>query len=190
MEGRLLAKTALGGEPRATEELSEETNSYEKEGTTMSTRSATVVRQEETKWKLDDDGMYTSDGTELREVARFYRHCDGYPGGHGLQMATSFANTEGGERRDWFQKLFGPFMTGMGLKGTDFEAWGAPTLEFEPAGSMHGDLEYLYAVTKRDKHVEIGVWEIGWDERYEDVLARDPLFEGTPSDYIAWVNGR
>lgn len=156
----------------------------------MSTRSATIIREEEVKWKRAEDGGWQADGKRLAEVARFYRHCDGYPEGHGLQMATSFANTGGEERRDWFQKLLGPLMTGEGLKGTDFEYWGAPTLEFEPNDAQHGDLEFLYAVTKRDKHVEVGVWEIGWDESYEDVLARDPLFEGTPSDYIAWVNGR
>ena len=157
----------------------------------MSTRSATVIRQEEQTWKMGEDGTWYDDGTELKEVARFYRHCDGYPEGHGLQMATSFANAEGLERRDWFQRAFGPFMTGEGLKGTDFEEWGAPTLEFEPSDAAHGDLEYLYAVTKRHKsEPTIGVWEIGWDERYGDALAREPLFEGTAAEYVAWMNGR
>ena len=155
----------------------------------MSTRSATIIRQEQTRWRLGDDGRYEADGTELKEVARFYRHCDGYPEGHGLHMAHSFANTDGAERADWFQKLLGPFMTGEGVKGTPFEDWGAPTLEFEPPSATHGDLEYLYCVTKRNKRVEIGVWAIGFDERYEDVLARVPEFEGTPEDYIAWIGG-
>lgn len=37
----------------------------------MSTRSATIVRQEQTKWKLGEDGTWESDGKELAEVARF-----------------------------------------------------------------------------------------------------------------------
>lgn len=158
----------------------------------MSTRSATIVRQEQTKWKLGEDGRWESDGKELAEVARFYRHCDGYPTGHGLHMATSFAATEEHEREcgrgwggDWFQKAFGPFLTGEGLQGTGFEGWGAPTLEFEPKGMQHGDLEYLYAVTKRGGRLEIAMWAIGWDEDYDAVMAGSPLFEGTPAEYIA-----
>lgn len=151
----------------------------------MSMRSATIIRQEQQKWKALEEGGYESDGLEVVEVARFYRHCDGYPTGHGLQMATSFARTEGAERRDWFQRFLGPFMTGEGLVGTAFESWGAPTLEFEPKGTMHGDLEYLYAVTQRAKRVEIAVWAIGWDEPYEDAMGREPLFEGTPEQFVA-----
>jgi len=154
----------------------------------MSTRSATVIREEEAKWERGEDGLYVQVGTELRELARFYRHCDGYPDGHGLHMAHSFANAEGLTGRDWFQRAFGPFMTGEGLNGTDFEAWGAPEIEFEPAGTQHGDLEFLYAVTKRMKsEPTIGVWSIGWGEDYDIALGREPLFEGTATEYIAWM---
>ena len=154
----------------------------------MSTRSATIVREEEGKWQRGEDGLFEQVGTELRELARFYRHHDGYPDGHGLHMAHSFANAEGLDRRDWFQRAFGPFMTGEGLKGTPFEEWGAPTIEFEPAGTKHGDLEYLYAVTKRLKgEPTIGVWTIGWDEDYDTALGREPLFEGTAAEYIEWM---
>lgn len=153
----------------------------------MSTRSATIIRQEQARWTVGEDGRYAADGWEVVEVARFYRHCDGYPEGHGLDMAYCFAGRgEAAKRRDWFQLLFGPLMTGEGLKGTPHEGWGAPTLEFEPIGTLHGDLEYLYAVTQRkDGSVVIDVWEIGLDEPYEDAMGREPLFEGTPEQFVA-----
>lgn len=173
--------SSAGAIPRATDR---------KEGYHMSTRSATIIRQEQTIWVRKEDGSYEADGTELAEVARFYRHCDGYPEGHGLHMAHSFATLDCGGM-PWFQAYFGPFMTGDGVKGTPFEDWGAPCLEFEPPTATHGDLEYLYAVTKRHgSYPTIAVWEIDWDERYGDVLARQPLFEGTAEEYIAWIEGR
>lgn len=43
----------------------------------MSTRSATIIRQT----------TYWGEEAESEELMRFYRHCDGYPDGHGIDMA-------------------------------------------------------------------------------------------------------
>ena len=69
------------------------------------------------------------------------------------------------------------------------------TVEFEPFGCQHGDLEYLYVVdgivdhrlgAKHDGRlpVTITVYNIGWDEDYEVVMERTPLFSGTAYEYI------
>ena len=159
----------------------------------MSTRSATIILQEREKYERDEDGRWSFAGTEDVEIARFYRHCDGYPDGHGLNMAYCFENCdkEHADGRNWFQVYLGAFMTGQGIEGTPFERWGAPHIEFEEAGFEHGDLEYLYTV-KGDSEGKptIAVYGIGWDEHYDHALAAEPLFEGTPADYIAWIEGR
>lgn len=43
----------------------------------MSTRSATIIKQT----------TYWGEQAESEELMRFYRHCDGYPDGHGIDMA-------------------------------------------------------------------------------------------------------
>lgn len=160
----------------------------------MSTRSETIIMQECGKYAVNEDGRYERIGAEDREVARFYRHCDGYPTGHGLDMAYSFegcgkSNLRG---RNWVQVLLGAFMLGEGKEGTPMEEWGAPCIEFEPQDVEHGDLEYLYTVRGSIfGEVTIAVRRIGWDEHYADVLEREPLFEGTPREYIEhFGNGR
>ena len=155
----------------------------------MSTRSATIIRQEQTRWKVGDDGRYRADGRELREVTRFYRHFDGYPDGHGLDMAYCFDGRDG-SGRCWVQNMFGPLMTGDGLNGTPHESWGAPEIEFEPLGTEHGDIEFLYAVTQRGAEVTICVGNVSWDERYDDAMAREPMFDGTAAEYIARFGGQ
>lgn len=154
----------------------------------MSTRSATIILQEQEKYRRGTDGYLAKVGYEDVEVGRFYRHCDGYPEGHGLHMAFSFegCDKEHIDGRNWFQQYMGAFMTGQNLEGTPFEEWGAPRIEFEPVGCEHGDLEFLYTVTGSFKgEVEIAVYRVGWDDRYEDALKNEPLFVGTPAEYIA-----
>lgn len=155
----------------------------------MSTRSATIISEERQKWSRNDEGIYETDGTELKEIARFYRHHDGYPSGHGWQMALSFANTKDDRgRTHWFQNYFTPLMSGEGLKGTEFEDWGAPRLEFEPKSVHHSDLEFIYAVTRYiGGDIYITVWAIDWDEPYEEAMKDLPLFSGTPQEYIDWA---
>lgn len=50
----------------------------------MSTRSATIIRQT----------TYWGEQAETEEIMRFYRHCDGYPEGHGMDMARAIENVD------------------------------------------------------------------------------------------------
>lgn len=152
----------------------------------MSTRSATIVM----------DRRYTSPKDyEVKELFRFYRHCDGYPKGHGYQMARAFESVYDKvehndlNNRNWVQHAFSEFFA------CDCD------IEVEPYGVEHGDLEYLYVVTGScddfgGKHgvasmgVTIAVYGCGWDEGYEDVMSGDPIFEGTPAEYIRWIEER
>lgn len=51
----------------------------------MSTRSATIIRQT----------TYWGEEAESEELMRFYRHCDGYPDGHGIDMAEAIVEADG-----------------------------------------------------------------------------------------------
>ena len=144
----------------------------------MSTRSATIIRQT----------TYWGEQAETEELMRFYRHCDGYPEGHGMELAQAVTCADQAKPNpcywlanvlNWFM-LQGPYST---------------CIEFEPKGCQHGDLEYLYVVEglvdhrRGAKHdgklpVIISVYGIGWSENYADVEKREPIFSGTAYEYI------
>ena len=145
----------------------------------MSTRSATIIRQT----------TYWGEEAETEELMRFYRHCDGYPEGHGMDMAESVKHADRMECRcdsAWLANFLSWFLIHSPYT-TD--------IEFEPKGCKHGDLEYLYVVegivdyrvgrTKSGKlPITISVYSIGWDESYNDVEKREPIFSGTAYEYI------
>jgi len=144
----------------------------------MSTRSATIIKQT----------TYWGDSAETEEIMRFYRHCDGYPEGHGMQMANSIAAADSDTNktpRYWLSTIMHYFLD------MDY----AQNIEFEPRGCKHGDLEYLYVVegivdyspgVKHDGKlpVTISVYGIGCDEDYADAEKREPIFSGTAYEYI------
>ena len=141
----------------------------------MSTRSATIIRQ----------ATYWGEQAEKEELMRFYRHCDGYPEGHGIDMARAvrLADKKGIAPEYWVQGVL------------EFFFCNNVGVEFEPKGCQHGDLEYLYVVEGLVDHrwgakydgklpVIISVYGIGWDENYADVEKREPIFSGTVYEYI------
>lgn len=143
----------------------------------MSTRSATIIRQT----------TYWGEQAETEELMRFYRHCDGYPEGHGMQMALAVKQADDDVKiySEWLAHVIRHFL------GMDT----ASHIEFEPYGCQHGDLEYLYVVEGLVDHrwgakhdgklpVIISVYGIGWDENYADVEKREPIFSGTAYEYI------
>lgn len=146
----------------------------------MSTRSATIVRQ------ITHNGE--CDKTE--ELFRFYRHCDGYPEGHGMDLALACIEAkehDAGQlnNRNWAQHVFAH------LFAKDID------IEIEPYGVEHGDIEYLYVIEGEyaayggkiytdDMPVTITIYGCGWDDPYDEVLAdKDAVFfEGTPEMLI------
>lgn len=141
----------------------------------MSTRSVTIIRQT----------TYWEDQADTEELMRFYRHCDGYPEGHGMDMAKSVIASDecGVSQGEWVQGFLARLLA-MPAR-----------MEFEPRGCQHGDLEYLYVVDGLVDHrwgakhdgklpVIISVYGIGWDENYADVEKREPIFSGTAYKYI------
>lgn len=145
----------------------------------MSTRSATIVRQT-TYWGEEPDTV---------ELMRFYRHCDGYPEGHGMDMARAVRNADRAEvksQSEWLASVLEWFL---------IQSPYTSHVEFEPIGCEHGDLEYLYVVEGIVDHrwgspksgrlpVTISVYAIGWDEHYHDAEKKEPLFVGTAYEYI------
>lgn len=141
----------------------------------MSTRSATIIRQT----------TYYGEQANTEELMRFYRHCDGYPEGHGMQMALAVRQADDWPVRpeEWLQAVLTAFF------GMD------NAIEFEPYGCQHGDLEYLYVLegivdlrwnrTKSDTlPITISAYGIGWDESYNDAESCKPIFSGTAYEYI------
>ena len=145
----------------------------------MSTRSATIIRQT----------TYWGDDVEKDELMRFYRHCDGYPEGHGMDMAEAVRDADRVEDlrgSEWLANFLSWFLIHSPY---------TTHIEFEPNGFQHGDLEYLYVVDGIVDHrmgakhdgklpVTISVYGIGWDEDYSDVMKREPIFTGTAYEYI------
>lgn len=144
----------------------------------MSTRSATIIRQT----------TYWGEEAETEELMRFYRHCDGYPEGHGMEMAEAIRNADNDSTRpsQWLAGMLKWFLTSNPY---------ATNIEFEDRHSQHGDLEYLYVVDGIVDHrwgktddgrlpVTINVYGIGFDESYADAEKREPIFNGTAYEYI------
>lgn len=141
----------------------------------MSTRSATIIRQT----------TYWGETPSTEELMRFYRHYDGYPECHGMELARAIKAADDLPiyPECWLQAVLAVFL--------DMDN----AVEFEPFGYQHGDLEYLYVVegivdhrwgaTKSGKlPVTISVYDIGWDEDYEVAMERTPIFSGTAYGYI------
>lgn len=122
----------------------------------MSTRSATIIMNN--NWNGEEE-----------EVARFYRHCDGYPEGHGadLALAIKHADTKSG---------YGCQNILANLLNMECR------IEFESAGTEHGDIEFLYVV-HADKGT-IALYSCDLDEGYSQALAHEPLFIGTADEYL------
>lgn len=144
----------------------------------MSTRSFTI---------FEGDIEYFTENVS-GELCRFYRHCDGYPEGHGLCMAVAAVDAIASGRAN-NRNMASAIIGGLWANGS--------VIEFETADSApHGDLEYIYLVSIHsdytggklratdDAGVNIAVYSIGWDEPYSVALSREPIFSGTPTEYI------
>jgi len=84
----------------------------------MSTRSATIIKQT----------TYWGEEAETEELMRFYRHCDGYPEGHGMDMAEAVKNAdrmEGVRGSEWLANFLNWFLIHSPY---------TPHIEFEPKG--------------------------------------------------------
>lgn len=150
----------------------------------MSTRSATIVRQR-TYWSKDNP--------ETDELLRFYRHCDGYPEGHGSDIADAIIESieHPMYAHNWAQN----FIARLFQKNA--------CMEPEPKGSQHADLEYLYVVEGEKRMyfgrtepkdirdtITICLYSIGWDQSYNDAQNDNQLlFKGTAFDYKKWLEG-
>ena len=157
----------------------------------MATRSATIVTQR----------TYTSAHEyKVVELFRFYRHFDGYPAGHGMDLANACLKVEefidktevggyghGLNNRNWAQYVFGQ------LFNMDVD------IEIEPRDEEHWDLSYLYVLEgSYDAYggkvcvdaldVRIRVYDgIYRHEGYERAMRQTPLFDGTPREFVEWV---
>ena len=138
-------------------------------------------------------------GTTREPLFRFYRHFDGYPEGHGLEMAEALARLHGNAEvtnRNWAQwfcvEFFGKGENHFGkmfYPDCDFESWDC---------EWYADLEYVYTVTgeadftggkhRHDNNVEIAFYDAWGTSSREACLAREPLFKGTAEEYIDWIH--
>ena len=92
----------------------------------MSTR-ATI------RFATREDGVTFSEIPEVQH-AQFYRHCDGYPSGLGVEIAESFLNND------------------------------SVYLEFEHQDCIHIDIEYLYYIwSAPEKGLWISIFKKDWE---------------------------
>lgn len=145
----------------------------------MSTRSATIIKQT----------TYWGEQAETEELMRFYRHCDDYPEGHGMEFAQAVKCADRAKSNPsyWLANVLNWFM---------LQSPYSTCIEFEPYGCEHGDIDYLYVVegivdhrwgkTKDGKlPVTISVYQHSWDEPYiSTTLNTEPIFSGTAYEYI------
>lgn len=147
----------------------------------MSTRCALIIRTKDVTWVGRN---------RPKEVLRLYRHFDGYPEGMGADIARACHNADfywrDKSNRNWGQA----FLAYMMACGAD--------LEIEPPDYEHGDIEYLYLVEGiRDLSgglqpiseygILIRVYECGFDESYEKVMGREPIFAGGWRSMMKWL---
>ena len=164
----------------------------------MATRSVTLIDDIIDDYQFEN-GDYVR-RTRRVPVARFYRHFDGYPEGHGADIVDAIKKMRGNDRlnnHNWLQH----FLCALCAEDMD--------IEFEPAtpdaGSfVHGDLNYLYRVTGRMDYtggkesapdipdrIIIDIWAVryGDDEGkdYANILSTKPLMSGTWSEIESMV---
>lgn len=145
----------------------------------MGTRCVTIFRNVQRNWQTDEE--------ERVELLRFYRHWDGYPGGHGRDIAWAIQaanDDEGKDNRNWAQHVLAHLFSAdadMELEGHDDE---------------HGDLDYIYVVDGRyanygGKHevdefaVMMSIYRCHYGAAsYDDVFSEEPIYEGTAGDFL------
>lgn len=122
----------------------------------MSTRSSTLT--------------YNQNG---QQIYNHYRHYDGYPEGHGKDLAEiliSCRNLKGDAQVH-------AYLDSMELVGC----------ELENKSIIHGDLEYLYKVTLGSP-IKMEIIEIDWNDSWDTILHKEPIFSGKPEDFLKSIN--
>lgn len=101
----------------------------------------------------------------------FYRHCDGYPEGHGMQMA---------------KMMNAQFDVSMLVKEMIMNG----NAEIEQIGTEHSDIDYLYRVYY--KTPESSYYPQPYKikvERPKCAVRQDGfVFDGTPDQFISWFS--
>lgn len=161
----------------------------------MSTRSVVLVYSEfdEYDWEKKEHRKV------LEPIARWYRHCDGYPEANGFDICKSLAEADMLDKvnnRNWAQHFLKRYMA----LGIDVE------LE-PPAGEgqwCHDDLEYVYRVTGHQDYtgggedspgemekVRIEVFAVNWHvdlmDDYSGLDESKRLFVGSWKQFPAWL---
>ena len=151
----------------------------EEKETALSTRCVTIVRQR-TYWDKDNP--------EIEELCRFYRHCDGYPEGHGRDIADAILESSDHAPycESWSQNVLAKLFAKNAC------------MELEGHDARHGDLEFIYVI-EGSEHRYYGANEAdevlmhvysGWDSSYDDFMSeKHPIFSGHADEYIEWLVG-
>lgn len=121
---------------------------------------------------------------ENKELVRFYRHTDGHPSGHGLDIANAIENMNesGCGVNDWATQL------------TTRLCDGGAFIETEGVGDEHSHISYIYVVRctteagKKDYEnglpISIAVYGDGRESDYTTAFINGPVFKGSAREYI------
>ena len=161
----------------------------------MSTRSEILVYSEFMQWNWELD----QNVKEVLPTFRAYRHWDGYPEAHGLDIVKALAMADEHDQldnRSWEQHFLKRYLS------MDFNVNVEP-----PAGDgqwCHGDLEYVYRLTGKQDHtggrepedgfmaakVLLEVFEVYGVELNNDYSGLDgcePVFSGSWREFPKWL---
>ena len=141
----------------------------------MGTRCVTVFKNKQLNWDTNEP--------ESVEVCRFYRHWDGYPDGHGADIARSVIEANDDTRknnRNWAQHVLARLFSCVA------------DMELEERDQRHGDLDYIYVVEgsyanyggKQDVpsfDVTITCYRVSWDDGLIE------LFSGDAEQFLDWA---
>lgn len=148
----------------------------------MGTHAMTILKNREAVW---DDSLHSYTHFQDVEVARFYRHFDGYPECHGADIAEAlyYASLENGiNNRNWcqyFLKHLCSYDIDIEFIAHDDNIWCDYTYVITGAYANYGGKgsigcdDYLNAIT-------VDVY-CGDDED-------DKIFTGNASEFIDWIN--
>ena len=104
-----------------------------------------------------------------KQLYNHYCHYDGYPDGHGKELAQLLLSCESFSGIEQTHV----YLDGMELIGC----------EIENNHITHPDIEYLYQVTLGDT-ITLTITSVDWNDSWKQILDKKPIFKGTPKEFI------
>ncbi len=124
-------------------------------------------------------------------VAQIYRHFDGYPAGHGADLARWLEGLRvlNGKGAGWdprtmvngFGRLVARVVASMWQEGHE------PNLLVVVEPHDYGDAAYVYRVTEHSRGITVEAFETAYESFTSPTTTGKRLFRGTPQAFARWI---